>query len=650
MSDFRTNDVYEPNEPRPLAGGYTEKPLSPAQPLMNNKDIPSNMPADHRRVTPTGVDTWAQPTQPGRAYAQRTWDEEDYLPNEEPAKTANVANDTRKTAASPLMHETYTSPATPVRKENPYSRATWDETDFVTEASDRKIGTRPAKAAAPLKPDDVEIYRQQTNDTATASAERRKANPYARPATDQLDGVSDVSARFAPPLKFELPQTIREDVGEPYTAAPPNTPNVYQTRKSAYHSEDEVAFDPMLRADAYRVEADGRTPAQVRHRKRVARRLIVVILLLVALALAAYFERGWILEQLKPLLGEETIASVNQSMNQAAGTAQTKLTGYDPAPVLQIGDLASQGISAVAGHVTMDPYIVTNSNVVTRVQTGDGQYDYYLFSAKDGMLLGYYEGLGANDFLVCPNDVYYVAESPYLIDSSGKPLIAAAYYQQRIGANAVLTPMINGWSIISDAAGTSFNYIDADGKLISTLWFAKVYPFTGSSTLAYVDTGNVTDPQERYTLYEIDRAGGMKMWKHTADMEDVLGCAANMACLSTGELILLDGHQTVLCTSDDVAMYVDCGAVVARDATTQKYALFVNGEQLYDFDYDRIAPVSSDIRWAQHTQGLYTQYTVTDLPYPLPLSHYFALQKGETQELVALSTASVYPMLTDEQR
>ena len=154
----------------------------------------------------------------------------------------------------------------------------------------------------------------------------------------------------------------------------------------------------------------------------------------------------------------------------------------------------------------------------------------------------------------------------------------------------------------------------------------------------------MTEPEERYALYQLTRTREMKLWKHAANMDEVLGCAAGVAVLADGTVARLDAAHTALCTTDDATVYADCGALVARDAATGKYALFVLGDQHYDFAYDRIAPVPSEIQWAEHRNGIYNLLTVTGMAYPLPLSHYFLLEKDGAQEMVALSTGSVYPL------
>lgn len=648
MSKYGPYDEYEPNEPAPIAGKGAHAPLSPARPLGGGEPASSGAP-----VWTAGA--WEPPMASGHSYTPRTWDEEEYTPNEPPAPPP------RRPAAIPPASVAEGTSARARGAENPYARPTWDETAFDETPSGRAAYTgdaRRAQAAGYLEGDEyadavpsrpLRARRAETAAPAEPPVGPASSNPYARPAASARDGVSDESSRFAPPLKFELPGALYGNRAESAADAPepqPAQPNVYRTRNAPMQGVGDMAFDPAARADAYRVEAE-LSPLRAKRRRRAVRRVLFVLLVLAALAALAYFNRGWILDQLKPLLGEEAVESVHQAVDQAVGTAptQSQTAAYDPAPALQVGERARQGIAAVAGSLALEPYAVTTGNVIQRVATGEGVYDYYLFAAGTGQLLGYYEGLGANGFLVCPDDVYYIAQPPWLIDENGRALVDVSRYQSTLGPNAELGPMINGWSIISNAGHTTFNYINAGGSLLSTLWFARAFPFTADTTLAYVDTGNVSSPDERYTLYELTHGGSMTLWKHTADMSGVLGCACGVAYLDTGELILLGGKHAVLCKTDDVAAYADCGAVVARDPATGLYALFVNGEQHYDFAYDSIAPVSSDIRWASAENGAYRQLTVTGHAYPLPLSHYFALRKGDQQEMVALSTRTVCELL-----
>lgn len=600
MSGNRPYDEYEPNEPvQNTGGGNSKKALTPATPF----------PADERQIWT--ADAWDQPMPPERSYTQRTWDEEDYQPNEPSEEPA----DRRRRTAEREKNES----TAPGETASPYIQRTWDEEDYGAPSrpaalhfdadADSSPNTAPAKSPAPRSTDDP-----------------ARPNPYARPASEKARDNAAWSDRFAPPLKFEYRK-------------PGDLPEGSSDSQNFFSSVGE----PEESSNTYRVEAEPRK--HTRRKRHLLRRWMISLLVLALVASSVYLERDWVFEQLKALFGKEAVESVQQAVAPVAKN-DTPVSGYDPAPALQATDRAKKGISAVAGTIGLESYAVTISNVIARIFTGEGLYDYYLFASADGKLLGYYEGLPENGFLVCPDDVYYVATPPYLINDEGRALIDTGRYAQSVGADPVLGPMINGWALLGDASLTEFNYVNADSNALSTLWFSKAYPFTADDTIAYVDTGNVTDPEERYALYELNQDGGMTLWRHTADMSDVLGCACGVAVMSDGELILLDGEQTTLCASDDVAAYVDCGAIVARDPDTGKYGLFVNGEQQYDFAYDSIAPVASDdVQWHQEDNAFYHQYTVTGMAYPLPLSHYFQLKKGDTEEMVALSTTSVYPLL-----
>lgn len=536
--------------------------------------------------------------------------------------------------------------------ENPYIRPTWDEAPYRPDEAPRARRTRPATYDAPVydgEPlaDSAPAYDGDAayeSDPDAYAPDRVAPSPYGRPAADAQAEAMAYSSRFAPPLKFELPRSAYMPMADASADRSQAEPTLYQTRKPAAYSEPGVGFDPMGPGH-YRVEAEDDGARRKWRRRRVVRRLLITLFVLMGLAVSAYLARDFLLAQLGKLLGQEAAETVNQAVNQAIGGEKPAIAGYDAAPALQVAEKATQGIQAVAGDLGLQTYAVTASNVVARTPAANGGYDVYLFAAADGRLLGYYEGVAENGFLVCADDVFYVDQPPYLIDSQGLPLIDPSRYRQAAGDHAELGPLMGGWAIIRNASGTSFNYISAKGDMLSTLWFAKAYPFTAEATLAYVDTGNVQNPEERYALYRLTRDGGMSLWKHAQDMDEVVGCAAGVAVLQDGSVVRLDEAHTVLCVTDAAAAYADCGALVAHDASTGLYALFVYGEQQYGFAYDSIAPVPSDIQWAESGGGQYRLLHVTGRPYPLPLSHYFALTRGDAQDLVALSTASVYPLL-----
>ncbi len=663
MNKDRSYEQYEPNEPAGDRDKGQKGGLYPAARPSRSAVQPG-----------WSADSWEQPLEEERSYTQRTWDEEDYLPND-PAPEG--------LAGSSYTAVTSEEGAQP----NPYTRPTWDEADYLPNEPEPAPAPAPAyngyrgrhRSSAPraYTPDNVPIYDTSSKYTAVPPAESAfepvspaeepqpkklqvveppstdqsepqaetpPRNPYARPTSDATNSAA-WSERFAPPLKFETPDSLFEDIPpEPEYSRP--SPNVYRTRKPAV---SDSALPPA--SAAYRVEAEKHTVANKRRKRRALKRWLIVLLILAVLAAGVYIFRDQVLTQLSILLGEETVQSVIQTAVPSQNNPTVTMPAFDAATALEVTSKAQKGIDAVAGDLPLEPYAVTNSNVIQRQFLAADDYDYYLFSALDGKLLGYYDHLPADGFLVCPDDIYYIAMSPWLIDAEGKPLIDTSRYAQAVGKDPVLSPMVNGWALISDTSQTTFNYVDESSTVLSTLWFAKAYPFTAENTIAYVDTGNVTDTDERYTLYELSQDGTMKLWRHTADMSDVLGCAAGIACMRNGELIALDGEQTVLYTSDDVTVYADCGAVVVRDAQTGLYGLYVNGELNYDFAYDSIAPIQSTRAvWRQETNGIYKQYTVSGMAYPQPLSHYFQLTKGDETETVALATDSVYPLVLSLQK
>jgi hypothetical protein len=597
MNNDHPYSGYEPNEPEDATGGHG---FSTPRTAGNG--------AYHGAAEPSA------------------WEQAGYLPNE-PVDVPPTDGDAYE----------------PAQTENRYTRPTWDEAAYFPDpaATPRRRRTRAAAYDASME--GAAQYTHMGADegpTGDTAAQHTEDNLYRRPEPS-ADEAMAMSSRFAPPLKFELP-------GQPYGEPPeageygaPVEPMLYRTRRPA---STGAGFAPITPATDYRLEAEALTGGRRARRGRGLRRLLAALCVLAVLGGAIYLGRDFLLAQLATLLGNEAAQSVNQAVNQAIGGAQAPVAAFDAAPAVQVSDKAKRGIAAVAGSLALQTYAVTGRNVVTRTETTAGLYDYYLFAASDGRLLGYYEALSADDFLVCAEDVFHVPVPPYLLGAQGEALIDPARYANAAGADAVLSPLTGGWAIIANAAGTAYNYIDAKGTTISALWFAKVWPFTATATLAWVDTGNVTEPAERYALYEITRTGGMKLWKHASGMDEVLGCAAGVAVLADGTVVRLNGAHTVLCQTDEATVYADCGALVARDPATGKYALFVGGDQHYDFAYDRIAPVASDIRWAQFDSGLYHALSVTGMAYPLPLSHYFMLEKDGQKEMVALSTGSTYPL------
>lgn len=462
---------------------------------------------------------------------------------------------------------------------------------------------------------------------------------YRRPSSDAAVPEGQAPTTFAPPPRFAYaPPSALSNQEKAY--AP--TANVYQPYQPSREPSCAWPAEMDRISDAhtpYSVNAEKDDPRKKRRKRRVMKRVLATLSCVAVLGAAAYFTRDFWLDKLWGLTGQSVPAPLT-AWESSVSTAK----GYDAAPAQKISKKAREGIVAVSGTVEMSDYAVTDQNVVTRVSLGDGKYDYYLFSADKGRLLGYYEALTPAQFMVGPKGSFYVALPPYLVGSDGAPLIDTSYYRQYTGPDVVLGPLQYGWSLISDADGTTFNYISAEGKLLSTLWFDQAIPFRGKRTLAYVDTGNGANPAERYSLYLLGSDGGMTLWKHTADLNYVVDAACELALLSTGDVVSLENPDAALCKSSQLTAYLDCGAVVVRDDQSGLSSLFVGAKQHYDFAYTTIEPVLCDIRWAEGGSSAFRIKAVTDANYPQPLSHYFVLTQDGKTEQVALSTAEVYPI------
>ena len=413
--------------------------------------------------------------------------------------------------------------------------------------------------------------------------------------------------------------------------------NVYRPRTATW-ADTARRKNETLRRESYLVEEAGEALQKEKGKLSGKKLGIIILCAALLLGISAYVGRGWF----AGLSGEETLPGTAQT-NQAMSMQTVK--GYDPAAAVKLNEKAEKGITAVSGALEMEYYAITSGHVVGRVQTAAGLYDFYLFSAADGRLLGYFEGLSENGMVVQPAESFYIEQSPYLLDKQGKPLLNTSRYIQYVGQTPVLSAFENGWAIIQNEAGTQFNYINREGELLSKLWFARVFPFYGDYTVAYVDTGNVSAPEERYALYVLNADGSSERWQYTDHMQGVVGAAQNAALMQNGDLISLRDTNQVICRAEAAVVYVDCDAMAVRDEATGKYGLFVGGEQRYGFEYDSIAPVPCDMRWMQEGDVGFVVCAVTGAAYPQPLTHYFTLNKGGGEEMVALSTRSVYAVV-----
>lgn len=505
----------------------------------------------------------------------------------------------------------------------------------------------PNEPDGPTAPADVQAAGEPGPDEVHAAPVDFSA--YYRRGNDMAEEVGDAGEpAFAPPPKLGFHGLYNEPaaVDEP-AAAPMAQMNVYRPREATWA---ETARRDVLTAAGgveYRVEDERERPRKRRRRRHMLRRAIVFSLIVAALCTGVYLFR----DQIEGWIGNLTGQSAESAAPFEALTTPVPVKGYDPAPPVEIADRARTAIGQLSGTVEMETYAVTDTHVLARNARPDGTYDFYLFTADEGKLLCYFDGLGPRDMVAQEGGSFYVKQEPYLVGANGSALLRTNDIEATLGEEMTLAPLYGGWSIISGVSGHNANYINTNGQLLSTLWFARAYPFTGVRTIAYVDTGNVADAEERYLLYVLDSDGTMTKWRNAPDMSEVVGSACGAAYMSSGELYRLDNTEEPLAVTDQVDVYLDCDAMVVRDPESGKYGLFVHGEQHYDFEYDSIEPVACDIEWAEKPEigagGNFTLHAVTNAAYPQPLSHYFVLAKDGQEEYVALSTSSAYPIVLD---
>lgn len=473
---------------------------------------------------------------------------------------------------------------------------------------------------------------------------------YRRPTgggVTEAEGDEDGYA-YAPPAKLDFYQPAgdawQDDAGQQDDVH--GAMNIYRPREVSWDRTERLRMLESAQQSSYQVEEEQEAPPRRRRKRHPVRNAIITVCVLAIVGGSAYIFREQLSNVAEQLLGGQETGAPS-----AAITTPAPARGYDAASPITISSQTSGAISQISGTLEMEPAIVTDTSIVTRNLRADGAYDFYLFTAREGKLLAYFEGLPVNGISPMTDGGFYMSQEPYLINDAGTALITIDDIEQMVGESLRLHAMTNGWAVISNEDGTLNNYIDLNGQLLSRLWFAKAYPMTGSATVAYVDTGNIMDTEERYALYLVDAEGNADRWRNVPDMTDVVASACGMAYMKSGELYDLEKPDAPLLTTDGVTIYMDCDAMVVRDSETGKYGLFVHGDQHYDFSYDSIEPVQSDITWERRAyrgdNGTITLCAVTGANYPQPLSHYFLLSKDGTEEYVALSTTSACPVVLD---
>ena len=583
------------------------------------------------------ADEYAQPQVFQRSEEQTT--SAAYRPNEEETPFAayqpNEEEEALFAAYRPNETARTHAPYRPNEERDPFARYTPNEetnpfAGFApNEEPDAFEAFAPNEEPEPLPPAPEEIPQVDY----AAYYTREGAEEAAQPA-------------FAPPPSMQrysfAPQEWGTEWAEEETENVPAAnayANTYRPREVTWADAEEEKQS----AQAYQVE-DEHLP--LRPKRHGLRNALIILLVLALLGGAAWLLRDRIAEW----TGISVFENAPTESPAAALVTPEPVKAYDAAPAAAVAPATRSAIARLSGTVEMVNHAVTARHVVTRSQRGDGSWDFYLFTAE-GRLLCYFEGLALTDMFPLDNDTFYVRQAPWLIAASGSALIRTADIEAAIGESVFLHPMYRGWAVVESEADGSANYVNAEGQLLSSLWFSRTFPFTGEYTLAYVDTGSTADEDDRYLLYVIGQDGSMVRWLSTGHMEDAVAAVCGLAYMSDGTLYRLPDTDAPICQSAQVTAYPDCDAVVVRDPASGKYGLFVHGEQHYGFEYDAIHPLESDIAWSQKTlvsgSAQLTVRAVGASAWPLPLSHSFVLEKNGQSEYVALSAQSASPILLD---
>ena len=490
--------------------------------------------------------------------------------------------------------------------------------------------------------------------------------PYA-PVQPDADRAQEEQPSYDYSAYYSREGAVQSDVDEPAFAAPVHLSyqgyeeqpwpeetytdeasygNVYRPREVTWADEDREAAIAQSEL-GYQVHADAAPKRKRRKRRHTLRNLLIVLIVLALIGGAAWLFRDSIMSWLEQ---EEILPEVTETPVEVVVTPQP-IKAYEEALPAQLAPSAVEAIRGLSGAMELDYAIVTDTHVAARHQREDGTYDFYLYTSPQGRLLCYFEGLGQWDMMPQEDGTFYVAQEPWLVSKNGSALIRTASIEAAIGEEVFLHPLFRGWAVVESREDGSANYVNLSGQMISTLWFSRTFPFTGDYTLAYVDTGSTADADDRYLLYVLGADGSMSRWLSTADMEDVVACVSSMAFMKNGDLYHLPSTAAPIANARRVEAYPDCDAVVVQDVQSGKYGLLVHGEQHYDYAYDSIRPVESDIVWAQKTLGgpnaALTVHAVSGAAYPQPLSYSFVLEKDGQKEYVALSAASSCPIRLD---
>ena len=432
---------------------------------------------------------------------------------------------------------------------------------------------------------------------------------------------------FAPPVK--LSQSMYFGIN--------NTEVSKETMLDQDNNDNDIAYE----TNGYRLVNETENKTKKKSKKSKGKIWIYILLAVVVCAIAVFFMKDILFPVNGSLENENT--NVSASTNEVAQTREPQ-QAYAKIDGRKVTEDTMDKIKQITKTLPIEQAFVTENQIAMKSARNDGLYDYYLFSNYDGRLLCYFEGLTQGDIMPLKDGEIYVKQAPYLIDATGEALINTRKLEHEIGQSLELNQLSNGWSVVKNEGNNMLNYINLEGKLHSRLWFSKAFPFTGDYTLAYVDTGNAVEFEDRYLLYLLSKDGENTRLSSYDSTNNVIYSIGSLAFLENGEIYHMPSMDEPIAKTDEAYYYPDCDALIVKDGNTGKYAMYVAGKQHYDYSFDRIAPVESELLFTSFKKGYVQINLLTDDTFPLPHTHFFELEKEGEIGYVSLAAVSEYPI------
>lgn len=455
------------------------------------------------------------------------------------------------------------------------------------------------------------------------------ADDYAKYYSRQAEGEEAEVSRFAPPVRLSTELDMKSAAPSNHEQAEDQSTNYRRRRNTNGYVQEE--YQPVSEK-SFRKEKNGK--------KWLWWILFVVAGVFVVILFFSPKITNNIEEEDKT---EETFSPTQTVLIQAT----PEISAYRDMPEAVLNTNAQAAILSLAPGLQFDQMQINSQNVLVGQMTEQSLYDYYLFSADKGRLIAYFENIPKDGAFFQENGDLYVRQPPFVMTPEGKAVIRSKLLEDGFGEHAVLHPFYHGWAAVEDSDRGEWNFLNASGDRYNNMEYARVFPFSGQYTVAYLDTGNVGN--DRYLVFILDSSGVVSRWKTADTVDDIVVSLNNMAYTQNGELYNLVDFSTPMLSSSSVTFYPNFDAMVVQDASTSKYSLYIHGKLYYDCEYFSIQPMPSDlpwktIGWSGNGNRVLVCALDTCMTNP-PSACSFALQGEKETEYVSLSLTSRDPLL-----